>query len=182
MAHSLVQNVVGVGTVRRRRWSIDNNCLELYPYIRQNSNIYFDNSLIISNIPLNEWLNLKIEIKSDRYVFAYDGQIREVIVNQLLNKYSDTCQFKRNVAPSLWFGGTSSAPQQVTVDYENFDAFVQYQLQDASQTWTVEYYDRAANRTDGYLATADGSPGDNFPIIAKVGSPKVVLGDVKVVG
>jgi hypothetical protein len=149
------------------RWSTDNNCLELYPYVRQNNNIHFDNSLIISNVPLNEWLELKIEIKSDRYVFTYNGQVKEILLN-LSGKYNGTCQFN-----ALWFGGTSAAPKNVTVEYENFDPFVEYQLSNATQTWTVEYFD-----SNGYLACADGGVGDRYPITAKINTPKVILGDV----
>ncbi len=151
------------------RWNIAKNCLELYPYIRQNGTIHFDDNLIFSNIPLNEWLNLKIEIKANKYVFTCNDQVKEITVN-LLNKYNGTCQYN-----ALWFGGTSPAPQVVTVDHENFDPFVEYRLSNATQTWTVEYYD-----TDGHLATADGGGSESYPIIAKVGTPLVVLGDVAI--
>jgi hypothetical protein len=152
------------------RWNIENTCLELYPYIRINGAIHFDNSLVFSNVPLNQWLNLKIEIKGDQYVFTYNGQAKEIVTN-LTGKYNGTCQFN-----ALWFGGTSAAPQQLTVDYESFDAFVQYQLGNAKQTWTVEYFD-----ADGHLATADGGGGESYPIIAKVGTPVVAMGDVKII-
>jgi hypothetical protein len=96
------------------RWNTDNNSLELYPYVRHNGSIIFDNGLIFSPVPLNEWLNLKIEIKPDRYEFTLNGQIKEVFLD-LAGKYDGSCQFN-----ALWFGGTSPAPQQVTVEYENF--------------------------------------------------------------
>jgi hypothetical protein len=169
MAQYRVQSAGGAGAGQTFLWNIAKNCLELYPYIRQNNNIFFDDNLIFSYVPLNEWLNLKIEIKGDRYIFTYNGQSKEIVVN-LTGKYNGTCQFN-----ALWFGGTSSAPQQVTVDYENFDPFVEYRLNNATQTWTVEYFD-----TDGHLATADGGPSDNFLIMAKVGSARVTLGDVKI--
>jgi hypothetical protein len=153
------------------RWNVAKNCLELYPYIRNNGSIHFDDNLIFSNVPLNEYLNLKIEIKADRYVFTYNGQCKEIPVI-LTGKYNSTCQYN-----ALWFGGNSPAPQQVTVNYEAFDTLVQYQLQGATQTWTVKYLD-----TDGHTATADGGEGESFSIIAKTGSPIVVLGDVRAVG
>jgi hypothetical protein len=151
------------------RWNLDANCLELYPYVRHNGSVIFDNSLIFSGVSLNEWLNLKIEVKSDRYVFTLNGQVKEVFLN-LAGKYNGSCQYN-----ALWFGGTSPAPQQVTVEYENFDAFVEYHLSNATQTWTVEYLN-----ADGHPATADGSAGESFSIIAKIESPRVVLGDVQI--
>jgi hypothetical protein len=61
------------------RWNLEKACLELYPYVRINNAIHFDDRLIISDIPLYEWLNLKIELKSDRYVFTANGQVKEVV-------------------------------------------------------------------------------------------------------
>jgi hypothetical protein len=151
------------------RWNLEKNCLELYPYVRINNIIHFDESLIISDIPLHEWLNTKIELKSDRYVFTANGQVKEVWAD-ITQKYNSTCSYN-----ALWFGGTSPAPNTVTVEYENFDPFVRYRLGNASQTWTVEYFD-----SDGNLATADGSPGESYPITAKIDAPKVVLGDIQV--
>jgi len=151
------------------RWNLEKNCLELYPYIRINNAIHFDDSLIISNIALHEWFSLKIELKSDHYVFTANGQIKEVWAD-IAQKYNGTCSFN-----ALWFGGTSTTPSNVTVDYENFDPFVSYQLSSATQSWTVEYYD-----SDGHLAYADGSPGESYPIIAKIGTPKVIFGDVRI--
>jgi hypothetical protein len=113
---------------------------------------------------------LKIELKSDRYVFTANGQVKEVWAD-IAQKYSGTCSFN-----ALWFGGTSPAPQQVTVDYDAFDPFVRYRLGHASQTWTVEYFDM-----NGHLATADGSPGESYLITAKIDTPRVVLGDVQMV-
>ena len=141
----------------------------MYPYVRINNAIHFDDSLIISDVPLHEWLNLKIELKSDRYVFTANGQVKEVRAD-IANKYNGTCSLN-----ALWFGGTSPAPNTVKVDYENFDPFVSYRLGNATQTWTVEYYD-----ADGNLATADGSPGEAYPIIAKIDTPRVILGDVNI--
>lgn len=152
------------------RWNLEKNCFELYPYVRINNAIHFDDSLIISGIPLHEWLNLKIELKSDRYLFTANGQIKEV-GDDIANKYNGTCSYN-----ALWFGGNSPAPSNVTVDYETFDPFVRYRLGHATQSWTVEYYD-----TDGNLATADGSPGESYLITAKIDTPKVVLGDVQMV-
>lgn len=151
------------------RWNIEKNCLELYPYVRINNAIHFDDSLIVSDFPLHEWLNLKIELKSDRYVFTANGQVK-VIQADIAQKYNGTCSFN-----ALWFGGTSPAPNTVAVAYENFDPIVRYRLGHATESWTVEYYD-----SDGNLATADGSPEDSYPIIAKIDTPKVILGDVKV--
>lgn len=151
------------------RWNFEKACLELYPYVRINNAIHFDDNLIISDIPLHEWLNLKIELKSDRYVFTVNGQVKEVWAD-IANKYNGTCSFN-----ALWFGGTSSTPNTVTVDYENFDPFVRYHVGNATQTWTVEYFDN-----DGYLACADGGPVESYSIIAKIGSPRVILGDVQI--
>lgn len=66
--------------------------------------------------------------------------------------------------------------------YENFDAFVVYNLKGGSQTWTVEYYDADGHRIVEPLATADGGSGESHPIIAKIGMPVVALGDVQILG
>lgn len=164
MAHNLAPNVAGDGggTLKRIHW----NCTPTYATTTSTSTTA---SLIINDIPLHEWLNLKIELKSDRYAFTVNAQVKEIWTD-IAQKYSGTCSYN-----ALWFGGTSPALEVVTVECENFDPFVRSRLGHASKTWTVEYYD-----VDGHLATADGSPRESYLITAKIDTPRVVLDDAQV--
>jgi hypothetical protein len=154
------------------RWSVTNNCLEIYPYVRHNGAIIFDNSLVISNVPLNTWLDLSIVIKrsENKYVFTYGNITKVINVPSLAGQYTGLCTHS-----SLYFGGNAVAPNPITVQYQDFGFATCIRLFGATQTWSVAYTD-----ADGHAATAEGGPGDDFTINCQEGTATVVFGNVKV--
>ena len=97
------------------RWSTDNNCLEIAPYIHHDNQIVLPQEDQIIQVPLNQAFTVSIQIKPTGYLFKYfynGNTIERWVALDLVNTYQGDCYFD-----SLYFGGSSPAPHLVWVDY-----------------------------------------------------------------
>ncbi len=97
------------------RWSMDNNSLEIAPYIHHEGKIILPQESQIISVPLNQAITVSIQITPEGYVYKYfcnGNTIEKSVTLDLTNTYQGDCYLD-----TLYFGGSSPAPHQVVVEY-----------------------------------------------------------------
>ncbi|TAG40635.1 MAG: hypothetical protein EAZ32_06270 [Cytophagia bacterium] len=160
------------------RWSVTNNCIEIAPYVHHAGSIILPPSSQWIQIPINAWVELRILIDrpNNKYVFKCslngNNTTHEVAVNSLANTYESDCFWDL-----LYFGGSQTAPQNVSVDYNVIvvGALRRYRCHSATSSWRVSYTDSDLDRNSYY-----GTANEDITIIASAGSLVTTLGNVQV--
>ena len=90
------------------RWYEDE--LQLLGYVYTNSDRAFE---LLGAIPMNQEVNVRIEIKANGYRFSGDGLTETVIPRD-----SESCDVGDNYWLWPYFGGDESAPHDITIKIE----------------------------------------------------------------